>query len=166
MAFIYVPLVRQAYEYSCGAASLASCLYYWKVWDGREPQLYPALETDDEGTSGVNIVKVAQSYGLMAFSRSEMNVDDLRGYLKEGCTVILSIQAWGDYTSATDMMKVWEDGHYVVLVGISGDQVTMMDPGVAGQYRKISILELNQCWHDYSDEGEYDYYGGIVIKGR
>lgn len=161
--FILVPMVRQAYEYSCGAASLASCLYYWKVWDGREPQLYPMLETDEEGTSGSMIVSVAESYGLRAYSRSDMNMDDLRGYLSEGYTVILSIQAWGDYTSSTDMNDIWEDGHYVVLVGIVGDRVTMMDPGVAGEYRTMSIVELLACWHDYSDDGEHDYHAGIVI---
>jgi predicted double-glycine peptidase len=39
-----VSLVRQAYEYSCGAAALASCR--------REPELYPLLNTDEDGTSG------------------------------------------------------------------------------------------------------------------
>ena len=64
MSGIYVPLVRQSYDYSCGAASLASCLYYWGVWSGREPELYPLLGTTCDGTKGESIIQVAQSFGL------------------------------------------------------------------------------------------------------
>lgn len=162
---VYVPIVRQAYDYSCGAASLASCLYYWGVWEGREPELYEPLGTDDEGTSGEGIIEVAEKYGLLAQTKSNLNTDDLRGYLKEGYTVILSVQSWGNYTEDTDWEKVWDDGHYVVLVGIEGQDVYLMDPSVAGSYRRMTIRELLNCWHDYSDEGEYDYYGAIILRG-
>src|SRR5574338_447771 len=164
---VYVPLVRQAYEYSCGAASLASCLYYWGVWDGREPELYSVLGTTDEGTSGESIVQVAESFGLAAISESNLTMDDLRGWLKCGYTIILSIQSWGNnYTDDMDWDLVWEDGHYVVLVGIEGQDVWLMDPSVAGSYRRMTIVELMKCWHDYTDSGEHDYHGAIVINSE
>ncbi len=163
---VYVPLTRQAFDYSCGAASLASCLYYWGVWDGREPQLYDLIGTDSEGTSGEGIILGAEHYGLSAYAQSNMDTDILRGLLKDGYTVILSIQAWGDYTATTDMEEVWDDGHYVVLVDIVGDKVWLMDPSVPGTYRVMKIKELLACWHDYTDEGEYDWYGGIIIRGQ
>jgi len=163
--FVCVPLVRQAYDYSCGAASLASCLYYWGAWDGREPELYELLDTTCEGTSGQGLVQGAQHYGLQATVRSGLNTDDLRGYLAEGYTVILSVQMWGKYTEDTNMEEVWDDGHYVVLVGIEGQDVYVMDPAVAGSYHRMTIRELLDCWHDYSDDGEYDYYGAIVLRG-
>lgn len=163
---VYVPLVRQAYDYSCGAASLASCLYYWGVWDGREPELYDLLDTTCEGTSGIGIVQGARHYGLEVTSKSGLNTDDLRGYLARGYTVILSIQAWGTYTPDTNWDEVWDDGHYVVLVDIVGQDVILMDPAVAGTYHKMTIRQLLDCWHDYSDEGERDYYGAIIIRGE
>jgi ABC-type bacteriocin/lantibiotic exporter with double-glycine peptidase domain len=135
------------------------------VWDGREPQLYEALGTTEEGTSGEGIIRVAESFGLAAITESNLNMDDLRGWLATGCTIILSIQAWGDYTEDMDYDLVWDDGHYVVLVGIEGQDVYLMDPGVAGVYRKMTILELMRCWHDYTDDGEYDYHGAIILKG-
>jgi predicted double-glycine peptidase len=162
---IFVPIVRQAYEYSCGAASLASCLYYWGVWDGREPQLYSLLGTNEDGTSGNKIIEVAQGFKLWAQSRSEMSIDDLKKYISEGCTVILSIQSWGNYTEETDMNEIWEDGHYVVLVGFKGELVYMMDPSIPGMYRVMSIKELKECWHDYNDAGDYDNHSGIIIRG-
>jgi predicted double-glycine peptidase len=162
---VYVPLVRQAFDYSCGAASLASCLYYWGVWDGREPELYGLIGTDSEGTSGEGIILGATHYGLSAYTVSGLSTDDLRGYLANGDTVILSIQSWGNYTDTTNWDEVWEDGHYVVLVGISGQTIYVMDPSVAGSYRVMTIMELLRCWHDYTDEGEYDWHGAIVIHG-
>lgn len=162
---VYVPLVRQAYDYSCGAASLASCLYYWGVWDGREPELYELLNTNYEGTSGAGIMAGAEYYGLLATSRSNLNLTDLRSYLAEGYTVILSIQSWGDWEAGVDMGTIWDDGHYVVLVGIDGDLVYLMDPSVAGEYRLLTVEELMACWHDYNDAGGYDYYGAIILRG-
>ena len=162
---VYVPLVRQAYDFSCGAASLASCLYYWGVWDGREPELYERLGTDNEGTSGEAIISAAQHYQLDTTTKSDLSTDDLRKYLKEGYTLILSIQAWGNYDEQTDWETIWDDGHYVVLVSIEGQDIYLMDPAHAGGYRTMTIQELLKCWHDYSDEGEYDYHGAIIIRG-
>lgn len=163
----YVPLVRQAYEYSCGAASLASCLYYWNVWDGREPELYPHTGTTHYGTSGRGITKVARRKGLKARTERGMTIKRLRTLLRQGKTVILSIQAWGVYDKDTNMEDIWEDGHYVVLVDIKGRLVTMMDPAVAGKYHMMTVDELLACWHDYSDTGDKkEHYSGIVLWGK
>jgi len=164
---IYVPLVRQAYEYSCGAASLASCLYYWGKWDGREPELYSRCGTTNQGTSSSGLIKTARQFGLKVKYRRGLQIKDLRKLVKQGRTVILSIQAWGNYTSKTNMMDIWEDGHYVVLVGIRGDEVLLMDPGLAGSYRVMTVNRLLQCWHDWSDSGDSkEYNTGIILWGR
>jgi len=163
---VYVPLVRQSYEYSCGAACLASVLYYWGVWDGREPELYPLCGTTWNGTPGKGIIEVCKSFDLDVSSRSSLDMEDLAGLIVEGYTVILSIQAWGNYTEDTDMRQVWDDGHYVVLVGVEGDEVILMDPSVAGSYRRMSVKELMACWHDYDDSGEMDWCAGIIIRGQ
>ena len=163
---ILVPLVRQAYDYSCGAAALASCLYYWGVWDGREPELYPLLNTDTEGTSGVDIMQVALHFGLDVIYKKNLSLGDLKPYLDSGYTAILNIQAWGSFTSETDFEEVWEDGHYIVLVNLINNDVVFMDPSIAGRYGLLSRGEFEARWHDWSDDGETkEYHTAILLKG-
>lgn len=168
---VTVPLVRQSFDYSCGAAALASILYYWGVWDGREPELYRDLGTCNDGTPGYKIMQVAESFGLSVASESNMTINRLRALVDEGCTVILNVQAWGVYDEFTNWEEVWEDGHYVVLVGIEGEDAYLMDPAIAGRYGVINTAELLKRWHDWSDwessDGEYtkEYHTGIIIKG-
>lgn len=162
-----VPIVRQAFDYSCGAACLASCLYYWGVWDGREPELYQLLDTDIDGTSGHSIMEVAQSFGLEVVYRNNLGMGDLKAYLDMGYTAILNIQAWGQFDSTTDFGEVWEDGHYVVLVNLLNTEVLMMDPSVAGRYAIMSKTEFEARWHDWSDEGDSkEYHTAILLKGK
>jgi predicted double-glycine peptidase len=164
----YVPLVRQAFDYSCGAAALASCLYYWGVFGGRETELYESLETTCEGTIGSSIMKVASSlFGLEVVYKNNLGLGDLKSYLDMGYTAILNIQAWGQYDSSTDFSQVWEDGHYVVLVNLINNDVLMMDPSVAGQYALLSRGEFEARWHDWSDDGESkEYHTAILLRGE
>jgi predicted double-glycine peptidase len=163
----YVPTVRQAYDYSCGAASLASCLYYWNVWGGREPELYQILDTDTEGTSGASIMEVAQSFGLEVIYRNNLGVGDLKSYLDSEYTAILNIQAWGNYEAGCDFEEVWEDGHYVVLVNITNSDITVMDPAVPGRYTILSIAEFEKRWHDWNDDGDSkEYHTAILLRGE
>lgn len=162
----YTPLVRQANDFSCGAAALASCLYYWGVWDGRETELYHDLGTTCDGTSGAGIMSVAERMGLQVQYRNKLTVDDLRVWMDKGWTAILNIQAWGKYDETTNFGEVWEDGHYVVLANLTNSDIIMMDPGVAGQYAIMSIEEFDQRWHDWSDEGDnQEFHTAILLKG-
>lgn len=163
----YVPLVRQAYDYSCGAAALASCLYYWGIWSGRETELYSLLGTNIEGTSGSSIMRVAGDFGLEVVYRNNLGVGDLKAYVDAGYTAILNIQAWGQYDSSTSFEEVWEDGHYVVLVNLINNDIMMMDPSVAGQYAVMSRDEFESRWHDWSDDGETkEYHTAILLRGQ
>jgi len=162
-----VPLVRQAYDYSCGAAALASCLYYWGVWGGREPELYPLIGTTTDGTPGYGIISGAISFGLQAIYKNNLTLNDLNKYLAEGYTAILNIQAWGDYGPGVDFEEVWEDGHYVVLVNLINDDVILMDPSIAGRYGRLSRSNLEARWHDWSDDGlTREYHTAILLRGE
>jgi len=163
----YTPLVRQAYDYSCGAAALASCLYYWGVWSGREPELYSLLDTDTEGTSGQSIIEVATSFGLEVKYFNNLGLGDLQVFLEAGYTCILNIQAWGNYDSNTDFEEVWEDGHYVVLANLINDDVEVMDPSIAGRYGRLSSSNFEARWHDWSDDGSSkEYHTAILLRGQ
>ena len=155
--------VRQAYEYSCGAGCLASCLYYWDVWHGGEPELYPLIGTTEEGTSGSGIIHGARHYGLVAYQKKDLTLYDLTMYLQDGYTVILSMQVYSLENQHLLMKDIWEDGHYVVLVGIQQGRVIFMDPLMPVKYRVMGVDEFIDCWHDYSDSGDQEFYGGIII---
>lgn len=164
---IKVPLVRQAYEYSCGAASLASCLYYWGVWNGREPELYPLLGTDCDGTSSYAIMDAAIGFGLEVVYKNDLTLNDLNKYLASGYTCILNMQAWGTYSYDTDFGEVWDDGHYVVLVNLINEDIEIMDPSIAGRYGRLSKSNFEARWHDWSDDGSCkEYHTAILLRGN
>jgi hypothetical protein len=155
---IRLPLMRQSTFYTCGVASLQSCLYYWQVYDSTEEVL--ALEcgtTEENGTPPENIVRVAQSYNVTAFMRENNTLDDLEAAIHRGYTVILDVQAWtgsaaDDYYGdpPVDWRNDWEDGHYVVLVGMDEKYVFIMDPSTGGTYAYVPRDEFLDRWHDYS----------------
>ncbi|MBI3299670.1 MAG: C39 family peptidase [Elusimicrobia bacterium] len=165
-----VPLVRQATPYSCGAAAMSSVLRYWKVFDGGERSLYERLQTTEEdGTDPRSMVKVARELGLKAELAENLTVDDLRRHLAEGQTVILDVQAWADDDPTPgDYSDNWEDGHYVVLVGLDETKAYVMDPSIHGGYGWIPLDELPGRWHDYEDRDGtlWRYHGlGVAVSG-
>jgi predicted double-glycine peptidase len=142
-----VPLVRQIADYDCGAASLAAVLYYFRVFDGREPQLFRALHiSTKDGVEPARIAEVARQHGLRAELRRDATVDELRAALSRREPVILDLQAWPERTR--DWRSDWDDGHYVVLVGADAQFLYVMDPSTPGRYTFLPIAEFVDRWHD------------------
>jgi predicted double-glycine peptidase len=165
-----VPILRQATVYSCGAAALQAVLAYWDVYDGGESKLYgPLACTEADGTEPDSIVRVARQYGLTAELKENQMVKDLQEALAAGTTVILDMQAWRDRTKTPDWTKAWEDGHYVVLVGLDKDFVYLMDPSILGTYAFVTIPEFLDRWHDYEarhgKRREYQH-AAIFVRGK
>lgn len=155
-----VPLVRQANSYSCGAAALTSVLYYYGRYDGRETELYGRLSvSEQEGTAPDRIVEVARAFGLRAELRQGVTVGDLRAAIARGEPVIVDLQAWTDAPAPVRWRDEWEDGHYVVAVGIDATRLTVMDPSTAAGYAYVSLADLPDRWHDYenADGGRVEY---------
>ena len=166
-----MPIVRQATFWSCGPAALLSVLFYWRVYDGNESSLYADLgTTPEQGTSPRMIARVGRTFGLQAQMRSGMTVASLRAALVRGDTVILDIQAWHAEGDGPPCWRdEWEDGHYLVLVGMDRERVYVMDPAAAGGYGWFFLSEIEDRWHDYEVVGgrrvEWRHLG-IVIRGR
>jgi predicted double-glycine peptidase len=173
-SYLKVPLVRQAYEYSCGAAALLSVLYYWNIFDGGEADLYEPLKTSEEqGTSPRSILSVAQSMGLEGEIREGLTLGDLEVFLAQGKTVILDIVAWPEPPEPNRSCEQWladyENGHYVVLVGIDEKNVYFMDPSTAGRYAFIPRDELLWRWHDadlIDQKLVKNHHLGIILSGK
>jgi len=170
-----VPIISQASSYSCGAAALMAALIYFGVFDGPESDLHASLAvTPQEGTHPDRIVAVARARGLTADKRTGLTLADVEQALAQGAVVILAIQAWPEQsqTSPRDAgawEARWEDGHYVVAVGLDDRNLYVMDPSVRGSYGFIPRAELLRRWHDFEITGgrrvEYDRLG-IVIRGK
>ena len=166
-----VPLFRQATGYSCGASSLEAILCYWGVFSGHESQLYPRLDTTPkDGTAPDKLAEGARSFGLTARMQEGMTLADLRQALARGTTVILNLQAWREDPSSPKPWKdTWEEGHYVVLVGLDSHYLYAMDPSVSGAYAYLPLQEFLDRWHDYEDRTgtRHDYHHlGILIQGQ
>ncbi len=144
-----VPLVRQAYPYSCGAAALLSVLYYYDRHQGPESSLYAALAmTESDGTQPERLVETATSYGLTAEFRQNVTSAEVRSALHRDEPVILDIQAWMDDPTSVRWLETWNEGHYVVAVGMDDQNVYLMDPSVVAAYGYIPLDEFMDRWHD------------------
>lgn len=149
-----VPIVSQSTPYSCGAAVLLSALYYWQVYNDGETSLFAEAGVDPaHGTEPQGIVRGARKHGLTASFKENVSWKELQDALARRETVILDIQAGpNDVAASTVPWSLrWEDGHYVVLVGLDESYAYFMDPTVGTGYTFIPRTELDERWHDYED---------------
>lgn len=161
---LHVLPVAQTTNFSCGAASLAAVLRYWKVWDGQERDLWPALHTTSkDGTEPQPIAEVARAHGLDAAYRRDVTIDELRTAVARGETVILDLQAWAE--KSVVWREDWDDGHYVVLVAIDEKRVYYMDPSEDSGYGQLPIPEFVERWHDAEVDGRKYQHMAIFVHG-
>ncbi len=150
-----VPDVRQSTGYTCGAAALQAVLAYWGFPE-REDRLVARLgSTPDAGTRPDAIVRVAGEYGLSAELREGLALADLEAALAAGTTVIVDLQAWRDREDLP-WTEIWDDGHYVVLLGMDADRLYFEDPSLLGARGTIPRAEFVDRWHDYEGEPPLD----------
>lgn len=168
-----VPDVRQGTDYSCGASALQAVLAYWGI-DVREIALIKALGSDPQnGTRPEAIIQVARNYGLRAEMREGMEIPELRKAWQNQIPVIVDIQAWPDNPQTRPAWENdWEDGHYVVVIGIDDRNIYVEDPSLLGSRGVIPQPEFLHRWHDYEGDPPYDpkkdrayVHLGLFIEG-
>jgi predicted double-glycine peptidase len=163
-----VPLISQSSPWTCGPAALMAALVYFGVFDDAESRLDTELgATPENGTHVRDIVAGARRFGLDADARTGLTLESLSGELAGGAVVIVALQAWAS-GAVTDWRSDWEDGHYVVVVGLTGDRVYVMDPSVRTGYAYLTRAQFLDRWHDYDVEGDRKVVWdrlGIVIRG-
>jgi ABC-type bacteriocin/lantibiotic exporter with double-glycine peptidase domain len=145
-----------------------AALLYFGVYDDPESTLDAALGvTPEEGTRVDRIVAEARRYGLQADAHIDLTFGDLERGLSRGEVMIVALQAWAT-KAVSDWRTNWEDGHYVVVVGLTRDRVYLMDPSVRTGYGYLTRDQFLQRWHDYDlDHGKKITFErlGIVIRG-
>ena len=166
--FIHIPITRQATDYTCGAAALASVLHWLDPrLDFTEDKLAKLLKSNrSHGTTIRNIEAFAKGQGLHVAWRDGWTIGDLEGSLAKGIPVIVLIQAYADFESARsnyDWKNDWSNGHYVVLNGLDEKNIYMMDPSSRGTYTYIPRKEFLDRWHDVDINVRHFNFGMTII---
>lgn len=160
-----VPDTRQSTDYSCGAAALQAVLAYYGT-EVREDQLMRQLASDpDKGTSPEALLRVARNYGLQADLRQPMQIVELQHWVEQGVPIIVCAQAWREEAGRA-WPDDWDDGHYLVVIGVDADNVYFEDPSLLGSRGRIARTEFVQRWHDVEADGTRYVQAGIVLRGQ
>ncbi len=169
-AFASIPDVRQSTGYTCGAAALQAVLAYWG-FEEREDRLAARLHsTPEAGTHPLDILRVAREFGLAAELREGLDLSDLERALAEGTTVIVDLQAWRERADVP-WTETWDDGHYMILLGLDATNMYFEDPSLLGVRGTIPRAEFIDRWHDYEGEPPLDptdrtyTHAALFIKG-
>jgi predicted double-glycine peptidase len=168
-----LPDVYQSTSYSCGASAVQSVLAYWGI-EVYENDLWQPLRTTERlGTAPENMLRVLRSYGLQAQMHEGTTVPEIREALGKGVPVILDIQAWPDSPLPdASWDKDWEDGHYVIAIGIDNTNLYVEDPSLLRCRGFIPLGELDSRWRDYEGDPPYDASKraytrlGIFVEGK
>lgn len=118
------PLVEQAEEMDCGAACLAMlCRHY-----GIQMTLGKLRELANVTTQGATLESLARA-------------GDTLGFTTRG------VQCTYEALLGFDLPFIvhWEGYHYVVVYGVSKEQVWVADPALG--FRKMSVEEFERGWH-------------------
>jgi hypothetical protein len=170
---LFVPPVKQATGYSCGAAAALAMLRFW-LPEGyehfTERDLYPALGTTEaRGTEPEPIeAYLRDAAGLEAHYRTgDVTVEQLERALDAGHPPVVDLQAWSDFD--VPYREVWDAGHYVIFIGYDREHFFFMDPSVMtpSGYAYLRREELDERWHDLA--GDHDVRVDrmtIFVRGR
>lgn len=161
-----LPPVRQATDYTCGAAAMVSALGYYGA-DYNESELARRMQTNSvDGTAISEMVKLAKAEGLRATSRSGVTIDELKAHLNQRQIAIIAAQAWAADRANTDYRTTWSEGHYMVVAGIDAKTIYFMDPATLGGRASLPLREfVEDRWHDVSD-GKQLSHPAIFLEGK
>lgn len=162
---------RQSTENSCGASALQAVLSYWGK-DLGEQELMQLLRTSPQtGTYVGDIVRVARELGFSAEVRENLTLGDLEAALKKGMPVIVCGQAWRSREdSDISVQEDWEDGHYVVVLGMDKKYVYYQDPFIKRGKGFASLRLFEESWHNVrgktSSDSKKQVHLGVFISGH
>jgi hypothetical protein len=144
--------IRQATPYTCGVSAAQAILSYYGI-DTREDLLAQKFgTTETSGTSPAQIIAGLESFGLVAVMKEDTTLDDLRSNIQQKTPTMVAIQAWLEKYPPPDWNTDWENGHWVIVIGMDDSNVYFEDPSLLGSRGWLSQPEFLARWHDYSGE--------------
>jgi predicted double-glycine peptidase len=166
MHMINLRIGRQTFEFDCGPKALQTVMEYYGV-EVREDVLIKELQSDTRGTSVDSMVYVAEKYGFKVHATTAVPLEEVKRFVDEGYPVIVLVQAWADrYMTIEDWKTDYDDGHYVVVIGHSGNIIIFEDPSSI-QRTWLTEEEFLARWHDHDPRtnANLDHFA-MVLKGK
>jgi uncharacterized protein len=139
---------RQVTEYSCGACALQAVLSYWGK-DVDEEDLMKVLHTtSEEGTYPENIVRGARALGFEAEAKDKLTLDEVEQFTANGDPMIALAQVWrSEKNSPGAVSEDWDNGHYIVVLGVDKDYVYFQDPYARMSKAFVPRKVFEDHWH-------------------
>ena len=160
---IFLPLIRQKFNYTCGVAVLQSILVYYNLYFDLQQTLIKQLNADTiTGTEPKNIIKFARKQSLKVKEFNDMTLDQLKAELDKKHPVICLIQAWGE---PTEYNKGYS-GHYVIAVGYNDKHFYFVDPALEGIMGQMTYKQLESRWFFSDGQTSLNHYGISIWKPR
>jgi predicted double-glycine peptidase len=162
---------RQITDYSCGASALRAVLSYW----GREvdeARLMELLRTNSEvGTNPEDIASGARSLGFDAEVIENLTLDQVGRFTADGSPVIALAQVWlSEREPDRPLEEIWDNGHYVVVLGVDSDYVYFQDPFIQMSKAFVPRKTFEDHWHQVMG-GDLErnpklIHLGIIVRGK
>ncbi len=165
-----VPPAMQFTNYTCGAAAMQSVLAYYGH-SFTEEKLAKEMGSDPQnGTNHVEMAEYARKLGIKAEIKSNLKIEDLKPYLQRDQPVIVEAQAWGTVDGIAvpnfDYTNAWDQGHYMVVIGLDDQNIYFMDPSASGSRALLSLQEFLPRWHDLDWNSQQLHQTAILFDGK
>jgi len=161
---------RQSTEYSCGASALQAVLSYWGR-QGDEPELIELMHTNSEvGTYPEDIVRGARALGFDAEMKDHLTLDEVQRFTAGGDPMIALSQVWRSHKEgASSVADEWDNGHYIVVLGVDDDYVYFQDPYVRMSKAFVPRKSFEDHWHQVmggiSSGNPKLIHVGVLVRG-
>jgi predicted double-glycine peptidase len=162
---LYLPIVRQATDYTCGVAATQSIVTYYGSNES-EAELSAFLRPSPEtGTPVERIAAFLEERGFRLDMAENRTAADLERYITAGKPVMVLLQAWVDAEPGVPVHweDTWDSGHWVIAVGFDRAHFYFMDPYKTGQYTLIPRAEFESRWHDEDAAGKKYIHFGMAV---
>jgi len=153
------PSVRQATDFSCGAAAFEAILAYYGI-KGREDEIREAVDTHPEsGTEEENIALFAKKLGFKVLMQP-MSFEMVKKFIDHNIPVMILLQAWSE--EPVDYQQSTDQGHFAVVIGYGTKGFFFEDPSLFN-LGYLTFQELTERWHG----DEHDPHGlALAIYGK
>ena len=166
VSVLRMPDVRQDVNYTCGPSSLQAVLGYYGEEHFEKDLADLCVTSSEEGTPPASLVKAAKELGYQAEVKENLSLEDLQKSVDAGVPVIIAAQAWRDDVNKDKPWKdLWDDGHYMVVIGLDHKNVFFEDPSTFQSKGSIPRDEFLERWHDVDNNVPCNHLG-IFVTGK
>lgn len=151
---------EQRTGYTCGPAALAGVLEAFGMPTDEDALAALAGTSADRGTSAGGLVEAACAMGLEAMAVRELTVEDAADLLSAGVQVVACVQA----PRAGSLGPDEDASHWVVVLGVDGEVVRMMDPSVGTAHVEMACDDFGARWYGYDDGEVVDGVAVLVAR--